>query len=450
MRSTWIAFLSLACTLSIGAAPPVATPLRAVIITGENNHDWKSTTPVLRSILEGSGRFRVDVIEDLWNGVSAESLAPFDVLVLNFNPTSGKTWKAAEAKGFLEAVSAKGKGAVVVHAANNAYPGWREYESLIGGAWRKSAGHGSFHPFRVDILDREHPITRGMPRSFEHAADELYHGLTMEPGVRVLAHAFSSKESDGTERYEPMAWVLRYGRGRVFHTPLGHAASSMESAGFRALLIRGAEWAATGEVTTPDGLDWQPLFNGKDLSGWRKPADLRLTSAPADARDIWKVEDGAIVGDSPGIKHNDFLVSARRFSDFVLQLKVRLRPDEENSGIQIRSEWLPNGEMYGYQADAGKGWWGSLYDESTGRNLLVSSYAEKGSKAVRPNEWNDYEVEAVGRKIRIKINGTVTSEYEDEVTRPDGHIALQVHSGGRLRVEFKDVRIRELPPEGKR
>ncbi len=410
-----------------------AEPIPVAILTGENNHDWKATTPVMKSILEAPGRFRVAVLDQPWDDVTPEKLAPFQVLVLNFNPTSGRTWSEAQSKAFLDAVGMQGKGLVVIHAANNAFPGWREYETMIGGAWRSTAGHGSFHAFPVDIVDREHPITRGLPQSFQHAADELYHGLTMEPGVRVLAVAFSSKaRSGGTDRYEPMAWTLRHGRGRVFHTPLGHAANSMESAGFKTLLQRGTEWAATGEVTLPSAFpEWQPLTHGKDLSGWI-----------GDDK-IWKLVDGVIVGESPGIRHNTFLRTARRYGDFNLKLKVRLDPDEENSGIQFRSEWLPNGEMYGYQADVGKGWWGSLYDESTGRNLLVSSYAEKGSRAVKQKEWNEYQVEAIQNRVRITINGTVTSEYEDSVLRPDGHIALQVHAGGPLRVEFKDILIQE-------
>src|SRR5262245_47355031 len=132
-------------------APAPRPPLRAAIITGENNHDWKATTPVLRALLERSRRFQVEVIEDLWGGVTEAALAPFDVLVLNFNPTSGKQWNEAAAQAFIGAVAMKGKGAVVVHAANNAFPGWREYEGLLGGAWRNGAGHGSFHPFLVDI-----------------------------------------------------------------------------------------------------------------------------------------------------------------------------------------------------------------------------------------------------------------------------------------------------------
>jgi len=428
-------FTLFALLAAVSTGPLIgAEPIRALILTGENNHDWKATTPVLKSILESAGRFQVDVLDKPWDDVTAERLGAADVLVLNFNPTSGRKWTEAQQKALLDTVGMKGKGAVVVHAANNAFPGWREYESLMGGAWRSTAGHGSFHEFTVDIVDREHPITKGLPRVFAHSADELYHGLTMEPGVRVLAHAFSSKaRSGGTDRYEPMAWVLRYGRGRVFHTPLGHAASSMGSAGFKTLLQRGAEWAATGDVTIPSGLDgWQRMVNGKDLSGW-----------VGDPK-VWKLVDGAITGDSgPGLKHNTFLRTERRYADFVLKLKVRLVPDEENSGVQLRSEWLPNGEMYGYQADIGKGWWGSLYDESTGRNLLVSSYAEKGSKAVKKNDWNDYEVEAIQNKVKITINGVVTAEYEDRERRPDGHIAVQVHSGGPLKVEFQDMMILE-------
>jgi type 1 glutamine amidotransferase len=427
--------LSTALSLALVFVPGrAAEPIRACIITGENNHDWKSTTPVLASILKDSGRFRVEVIEDLWGGISAESLAPFEVLVLNFNPTSGKKWSEAQAAAFLGAVGQRGKGVVVLHAADNAFPGWKEYEALIGGAWRGGAGHGSFHAFPVDILDREHPITRGLPRQFLQAPDELYHGLTMEPGVRILAAAFSSRAaSGGTDHHEPMAWVLHYGRGRVFHTPLGHAASSMSSEGFHTLLLRGAEWAARGEVTIPPTFPaWQPLFDGKSLAGW--------TGDPQ----VWKAEDGVLVGESKaGLQHNNFLRTERRYGDFIVKFQVRLVPDEGNSGLQFRSEWLPDGEMYGYQADMGKGWWGCLYDESTGRNVLVNSYEEKGRQAVKKGDWNEYQVEAIGRKVKLTINGVVTSEYEDSIDRPDGHLAVQVHAGGPLKVEFRDLLIEE-------
>ncbi|MBI4586191.1 MAG: DUF1080 domain-containing protein [Planctomycetes bacterium] len=408
-------------------------PIPVLIITGENNHDWKATTPVLKAALEECGRFKVDVLEDLWDGLSASRLAPYQALVFNFYSTSNRRWSEEQATAFLDAFRAQGKGGVVIHAADNAFPDWADYDQLIGGAWRAGAGHGSFHAFQVDLIDRGHPITSGLPRFFLQAPDELYHGLRMQPGVRILAAAFSDRAgTGGTDHYEPMAWTHRYGKARIFHTPLGHAPSSMESAGFKTLLQRGAEWAATGQVTVPSLLpEWQPFFNGKDLSEFKGDAKL------------WRVEDGAIIGDSPGIRHNAFLVSNRRYDDFILELKVRLRPDSANSGVQFRSEPLENGEMYGYQADIGEGWWGSLYDESTGRNLLVNSYKEKGSKAVKREDWNDYRVEAIGRRVRVFINGALTSEFEDTENRPDGHIALQIHAGGVTQVEFKDIRIQE-------
>ena len=416
-----------------GAAPHAAEPLKALIITGENNHDWKATTPVLKTILESSGRFEVDVLENPWEEITGARFAPYGVLVLNFNPTSDRNWTDAQRAVFLDAVGMQGKGLLVIHAANNAFAAWKDYETVLGGAWRSSGGHGSFHSFQVDLLDREHPITRGFPKAFAHAADELYHGLTLQPGVRLLAVAFSSKaKSRGTDHYEPVAWVLHHGRGRVFHTTLGHAASSMESDGFKSLLQRGGEWAATGEVTIPPAFAaWQPLTNGKDLSGW--------VGDPG----VWRLADGVITGETQGLKRNSFLRTERRYADFTLKVGVRLVPDDGNSGLQFRSEWLPDGEMYGYQADIGKGWWGSLYDESTGRKMLVPSYAEKGSRVAKKNDWNDYEIEVVKNKIRITLNGTVTAEYEDSLSRPDGHVAVQVHSGGPLKVEFRDLMIQE-------
>ena len=431
----WLVVTVLARSPATCHAQPVAAtprPIQVGLLTGENNHDWKATTPILKEILETSGRFSVTLLDRPWEAIRKEKLAPLDVLLLNFNPTSKREWSAEERHTFLHRVGREGLGVAVVHAANNAFPAWSAYDEVLGGAWRQDSGHGHFHAFEVEVVDREHPITQGFPRSFLHGPDELYHRLAMQPGVRVLAQAYSSKAKGGTGQYEPMAWVHNYGRGRVFHTPMGHAVDSMRSSGFRSLLLRGCEWAATGRVTLPASFpEWRPLFDGKSLAGWR--GDPKL----------WKVVDGVLVGDSPGIRRNNFLRTERRYRDFSFRCQVRLQPDGGNSGIQFRSEPLPDGEMFGYQADIGKGWWGSLYDESTGRGILVNSYQQRGAKAVRPEGWNDYEITVVGPRVTLKINGTVTSEFEDTLLRPEGHIAVQIHSGDALKVEFRNLLIKE-------
>lgn len=165
------------------------------------------------------------------------------------------------------------------------------------------------------------------------------------------------------------------------------------------------------------------FFNGKDLSGWEGNEDL------------WKVEDGQIVGSSKGgLSHNEFLKSQMIFGDFRLVCKVKLTPNKENSGIQFRSEALADGEVKGCQADVGAGWWGKLYEEQ-GRGLL---WEKSGEQWVNRDGWNTYEVVAVGSKVRTAINGHLCVDIDDPKAATQGIIAFQLHAGGPLEVRYKD------------
>lgn len=174
----------------------------------------------------------------------------------------------------------------------------------------------------------------------------------------------------------------------------------------------------------------QGFFNGVDLSGWR--GDEKL----------WSVEGGEIVGRSPGIKHNEFLVSDLEAGDFRLRLQVKLTPNIGNSGVQFRSKPLDDGEVQGYQADIGAGWWGKLYEER-GRGLL---WSKSGEKHVRPGEWNDYEIHAQESRIRTYINGNLCTDLEDTAGAKRGIFALQIHSGPAMEVRFRNLQL-ELEPE---
>lgn len=188
-------------------------------------------------------------------------------------------------------------------------------------------------------------------------------------------------------------------------------------------------------ATTTFAAEPKSLFNGQDLTGWEGRTDL------------WKVVDGAIVGDSPGLKENHFLVTTEEFGDFELRFEVKLHVPKENSGVQFRSQRLPNStEMIGYQADIGPGYWGSLYDESRRRKILSAADPEVISKTLKVGEWNEYVVRAVGPKITLSLNGTKTIEYDEpdaEISRK-GKFGLQVHSGGPFKVEFRKLTLLPL------
>jgi hypothetical protein len=183
----------------------------------------------------------------------------------------------------------------------------------------------------------------------------------------------------------------------------------------------------------PPDSEFTPMFDGKTLNGW--DGDPRL----------WSVRDGVVVGSTDGhpIDHNEFLITKRTYSDFILRTDVKLR--NHNSGIQFRSEALPGWAVRGLQADmAEDNWWGSIYDEKGTRGTIVNGWKGKAEKVVRRHDWNEYEITCDGDFIQLKVNGLVTAELRDPSVRRSGVIALQLHMGPPMEVEFRNMRIKEL------
>ncbi len=246
--------------VAVVADEPAAKPagkIRLLILSGANNHDWKSTTPLLRKMYEQSGRFTVSVTEDV-PSLKAADFARYDALVCNYTTypnMAGHRWPAETEKAFLDYIAA-GHGLVLFHAASTAWNDWPEFGELIGLTWQKNASaHGDYHSFTVTIVDREHPVTRGM-KNFQHVKDELYHRQLKHATAHVLATAYSAKSKRGTGNDEPMVVVTEHGRGRVFHNAMGHDVAAMRGVPWQTLMLRGTEWAATGRVTIPIPADW--------------------------------------------------------------------------------------------------------------------------------------------------------------------------------------------------
>jgi len=223
-------------------------PIHVLIFSGQNNHNWRATTPKLKAILEGSGRFTVDVTEHP-EECSALMLQKYDVLLSNWN-TFGKpavtNWPTAMRSAFLDFVRS-GKGFVSVHAGSSSFYDWPEYQQLAGGSWKLGqTGHGPPHEFTVKLEDADHPITRGLTNFV--TTDELWHRTALQTNIEILATAYSAPEWKGTGKDEPLAFTTKFGEGRSFNLLLGHDTKGMDSAGFQKLLCRGTEWAATGKV----------------------------------------------------------------------------------------------------------------------------------------------------------------------------------------------------------
>jgi type 1 glutamine amidotransferase len=257
-----------------------ASPIRVMIVDGESAgayHKWRTTTPVLKKELDETGLFEVDVVTAPAAGADFSGFVPafnrYQVVVLNYDAPDER-WPAPLKTSF-EDYAKSGGGLVAVHAADNAFPGWPAFNEMIGvGGWRnrtESAGpfwfvkdgrlvsdntpgpagsHGIRVPFAISVREPQHPIMRGLPATWMHQGDELYARLR-GPGqhMTVLATSYSDPANRGSGRDEPQLMVLTYGRGRIFHTTLGHDVNALSSVDFVVTFQRGTEWAATGAVT---------------------------------------------------------------------------------------------------------------------------------------------------------------------------------------------------------
>lgn len=255
--------LVLATLFLLVAAPAFAADakgIKVLIITGDHGHNWKESTPFLKETLTKAG-MTVDVTETPHKDLTADNLAKYDVLVLNYKDTKNggpdTKWSEENQKAFTDAVKG-GKGLVVYHHASSAFTGGsaydKEFEKIIAGGWRKQGNHGKRHEFKVAIRKQDHPITKDLPAEFQHSNDELYQNSVMLPESTVLATAYSDKKLDpkNSDKHEPVVWVAMYGKGRVCENVLGHDVAAMKgSPGFQTLLIRGVEWAATGDAKAP-------------------------------------------------------------------------------------------------------------------------------------------------------------------------------------------------------
>ncbi len=280
MKKQFLLFIIVAGLMTFMSACKNETAYKTLIITGQNNHNWKASSPVLKQILNETGLFSAEIMTTPEKGGDMNTFNPdfskYRLVVIDYN---GDSWSEKTKNAFVDYVK-NGGGVVIYHAADNSFPGWKEYNEMTGlGGWGDrnqkdgpyvyykndqlvtdtSAGIGGSHGKRREFLVRtrifDHPITKGLPARWLHGNDELYSQLR-GPGrnMQILATAFAdSAAGGGTMRDEPVLMTITYGKGRIFHTTMGHAdeggGPSMHCAGFITTLQRGAEWAVTGNVT---------------------------------------------------------------------------------------------------------------------------------------------------------------------------------------------------------
>lgn len=482
-----LAFLALAVATTAAGA---GRKLSAVIVDGVNNHDWEAGTRAIRSILEESGRFTVDVS----TYPKLPDFARYDVVIDNFNgghTAAGTRWPAAAERALEEYVRGGG-GLVVFHAANNAFLEWPAYNEMIGLGWRDKSfgasiairggkvvvvpkgeglnpGHGPRHDFDMYTLDKEHPITRGMPDHWRHRSEQLTHGQHgPAEGLTILTYAFSEISHQG----EPMDWVRQYGKGRVYTTMLGHTWKNelnpnLDDVYFQALLARGTEWAATGTVTLPPDLGWKPLFDGKTLDGWEPrgnclwsvlPEGVLLGQRTRGAIDaLLAAKPPAAVRDyHEWISRQAWIYTRREYGEFDLHVEYFL-PAHGNSGVSIRDRSRAHGAIGESDAErpdlaafpkttpAHIGYEIQIIDDDREKYPTGSVYTFVPARTgfQRMGEWNALDIESRNDAIRVRLNGVPVAEYAGDPARSKtGPIGLQLHDQFTV-MTFRELRIRE-------
>lgn len=221
--------------------------IQILILSGSNNHEWQETTPFLEDLFEASGNFKTDVTNQP-DTLNYDIIKNYDVIVNNWNswPENDIRWNSELESGILKYLN-EGGGLVFFHASTSVFYKWPEFREITTASWEEKTGHGKNDTVKVFIENKTHTITRGM-NDFK-IFDELWINARVNENFTVLGSATDKTQKAAGNNKQPAIFVKEEGDGRIFHTILGHDVEAMESDGFKQLMLRGTEWAATGKVT---------------------------------------------------------------------------------------------------------------------------------------------------------------------------------------------------------
>lgn len=456
----------------------------------------------MRAIGEESGAFQPVVSDDLAM-YAPENIKQFDAIVLNnasgawITPTAADLAKPALKKlganpeqvelvlrkSFLDFLD-QGGGVVCLHFAIAANRDWPEFKELFGATF---TGHPWTEEVGVTVEEPDHPLVAAFGGKDFLITDEIYqYGPPYDRSkLRVLMSIDPARTNMGPRWIDrkqtdfALTWVKSYGKGRIFNTSFGHMASLYSTPQVLQFYLDAIQFAA-GDLEAPTaprdsrpvrenvpgtqpapGLEpgFVSLFDGQTLAGWHGD------------RTIWSVQDGAITGQTTAetkLKENNFLIWKDQVENFELRLKFRL--EGGNSGIYYHAQKRRPGQtegdpLIGTQADfdASGRWTGVIMEyllrgvlAERGQKVVIDEQGKKQAtpigdpaellKAVKPADWNDYTVVAKGGQVVLQINGVTMCELEDRDPKRlvHGWLAVQVHVGPPMRVQFKDIYLRRL------
>ncbi len=474
--------------------------LKALLVDGRQArwHDWKTTSPVVEEIIEATGLFEVDRATAPPKGEPLDDFKPdfakYDVVVMNYD--DDEDWPTETKTAFVDYVRSGG-GVVIIHAADNSFPKWKEYNEIIGlGGWRErderwgpmvrwrdgkivmdhSPGPAGMHPeqheFQVVVRNPQHPIMKGLPEKWMNGKDELYSALRgPAKNLTVLATAYCNPDIGGTGEHEPILFTINYGKGRVFHTPLGHAAENMHCVAFIVTLQRGTEWAATGRVTqqvppdfpSPNKASYRKsisapagkrkeLLADSDLSAWREPVgDWTIVGEtfldPDNPRRLAsKAGTGVAVNGKTGFTRH--LVSKMEHGDVQAHIEFMV-PKGSNSGvyfqgryeIQVLDSWgienLQHSDCGGiYQRwHEGPGW----EDDERG----YEGRPPRVNASRKPGEWQTFDVIFHAPRFDSNGNKTANAEFVRVV-----HIGILIHENQQVTGPTRAAMFEDEQPTG--
>lgn len=300
----YLLLLSLLYCHSLSAKNPINT----LILTGQNNHNWPVSSLAIKLILENAKLFRTDLLISPEKGKDMSTFlvdfSPYDLIIIDYN---GAPWPEETQKGFVQ-YAENGGGIIIYHAANNSFPDWEEYNKICAlGGWEgrneadgpyvywkddhlikdmtpgPGGSHGKQHEYVLNARNTTHPIMEGLPTQWLHAQDELYDRMRGPGNIReILYTAYSDPQTGGSGREEPLIFTVDYGKARIFHLMPGHVGETIENnpamqcTGFQELLLRGAEWAATGKVTRKVPTDFPTSKQVKTRNNYKSGNEILI------------------------------------------------------------------------------------------------------------------------------------------------------------------------------